>query len=468
MTDLYHIESEQSVLGGLLIDPKAFERIDWLKEADFYREEHQLIYRHICLLLQERQPVDVVTVAESLVSAGVDESYVGLSYLGDLSMNTPSAANILRYAESVADKRLLRDLMVASSQIADLAQREKTLPISERIEQAQAVVYALGERRTENQHEPRNICSILSDVVADIEERRDRGGDISGLPTGFPDLDNKTYGLHPSDLIIIAGRPAMGKTTFALNIAEHVAVHENKGVLVFSMEMGDKQISERSISSIGTLSLDKIRTGKLDDNDYDRMTVAIGKLHKAPIYIDDTPALSVAKMRSRARRMIRKNGIALIVVDYIQLMTGKGESREQEVSSISRGLKAIAKEFSVPVIALSQLSRKVEERSDKRPMMSDLRDSGAIEQDADVILMMYRDEYYRPHTPDKGIAEIILSKQRMGVQGVSVMALFQGEYSRFLPLTEEAKQDVYRNREDGKNAAHLENHKFARRGKGLN
>lgn len=446
MSALFHLESEQSVLGGLLIDPKSFDRIDWLQESDFYREDHRLIFRHIVMMLTERKPVDAVTVAESLASAGVDEDRTGLAYLGELAMNTPSAANIRRYAEVVSEKRALRDLLAASAQIADLANAEGSKPASQRIGEAQAVIFALAERRGEGSDDPETIGALLPSVVDDVQARFDRGGAITGLSTGFHDLDVKTCGLNPGDLIIVAGRPSMGKTAFALNVAEHVAVNEDKPALVFSMEMGKKQLSERSIASIGRVSMNALRSGRMSDDEWSRMSFAIGKLFKAPLLIDDAPALTVAQMRSRARRIAKKHGLSLIVVDYIQLATGEGQSREQEVSSISRGLKALAKEFNCPVIALSQLNRKVDERPNKRPLMSDLRDSGAIEQDADLILMMYRDEYYHPDTPDKGIAEIIVAKQRMGETGI-IPVLFRGEFSRFENLTAEARRELFEARQ---------------------
>jgi len=448
MSDLFHIESEQSVLGALLQDPAAMERIDWLAEGDFYREDHRLIFRHIALMLAERKPVDVVTVAESLKSAGVPEQQTGLAYLGDLVMSTPSAANIRRYAEVVSEKRGLRELLEASSRIAELAQGETTMPVAQRIDEAQAVVFALAERRAQSGNEEAELVgSILAGVVSDIHDRFDRGGQITGLPTGFSDLDEMTCGLQGGDLIIVAGRPSMGKTAFAINVAENVAVHQGKPALVFSMEMGKKQLTERSIASIGSVQMTAIRSGQ--GIDFDRLSVAVGRLHRAPLYIDDTPALSVMQMRSRARRVSRKHGLALIVVDYIQLARGdsastKNGSREQEVSSISRGLKALAKEFNCPVIALSQLSRKVEDRADKRPMLSDLRESGAIEQDADVVLMMYRDEYYNKDREDnKGVAEIIVGKQRMGETG-RIFVSFQGQYSRFVNLSMEDKSALMR------------------------
>lgn len=464
MSSLFHLESEQSVIGGLLIDPRSFDRIDWLQESDFYREDHRLIFRHIAMMLAERQPVDVVTVAESMASAGVDEDRTGLAYLGELAMNTPSAANIRRYAAVVSEKRALRDLLAASAQIADIANAEGSKPADQRIDEAQAVVFALAERRVEGSEDPETIGALLPSVVDDIQARYDRGGAITGLSTGFTDLDAKTCGLNPGDLVIVAGRPSMGKTAFALNVAEHVAVNEDKPALVFSMEMGKKQLSERSIASIGRVPMNALRSGQMSDDEWSRMSFALGKLFNAPLLIEDAPALTITQMRSRARRAAKKHGLSLIVVDYIQLASGDGQgrgerqSREQEVSSISRGLKALAKEFNCPVIALSQLNRKVDDRPNKRPLMSDLRDSGAIEQDADLILMMYRDEYYNPDTPDKGIAEIIVAKQRMGETGI-IPVLFRGEFSRFENMTGEAKREMFEARQASK--------PIARRAKGF-
>ncbi len=449
-SELFHVESEQSVIGSLLIDPNAFDRIDFLHESDFYREDHRIIFRNIALMLAERKPVDVITVAESLLSSGISNDYIGLAYLGQLAANTPSAANIVRYAEVVRDKRSLRDLREASFRISELAESDSSVPAEERIDEAQGIVFALAEKRqSESSDESDDVGSILSGVVEDIQERFDRGGQITGMPTGFADLDEKTCGLQGGDLIIVAGRPSMGKTAFAVNVAEHVAANEGKPVLIFSMEMSKKQLIERSIASIGGVSMNAIRSGQ--GIEWDNLSFAIGKLHRSQLRIVDSPAMTVQQMRSKARRMARKHGLALIVVDYIQLARGdamsKNGNREQEVSSISRGLKALAKEFNCPVIALSQLNRKVDDRADKRPMMSDLRDSGAIEQDADIILMMYRDEYYRTDTPEKGIAEIIIGKQRMGETGI-IKVLFQGEYSRFRNLTDEAKANLARQRQE--------------------
>ena len=459
--ELFHIESEQSVLGGLLIDPNSFDRIDFLVESDFYREDHRIIFRHLSLMLAERKPVDVVTLAEFLLSSGVPEERIGLSYLGELQANTPSAVNITRYAEVVRAKRSLRDLLKASARIADLAQADSPVPVEERIDEAQAIVFALAEsRQPGDSDESDDIGAILASVVEDIQERFDRGGQITGVSTGFVDLDEKTGGLQDGDLIIVAGRPSMGKTAFAINVAEHVTANEGKPVIVFSMEMTREQLVARSLASLGGIPMNAIRSGQ--GIEWDNLSFAVGKLHRSPLRIVDAPAMTIQQMRAKARRMARKKGLALIVVDYIQLARGDGASksgsREQEVASVSRGLKAMAKEFGCPVIALSQLNRKVEDRSDKRPMLSDLRDSGAIEQDADVILMMYRDDYYNKESPDKGIAEVIIGKQRMGETGM-VPLLFRGEVSRFENLTSEAKRELFEARQASK--------PIARRAKGF-
>jgi replicative DNA helicase len=453
MIDLYHIESEQSVLGGLLIDPNAFDRLDFLKESDFYREDHRLIWRAISMMLAERKPVDVITVAERLKSSGVDEQHAGLAYLGDLQMNTPTSANIVRYAEVVREKRLLRDLMVAAESISRLATADSMQPAVERIDEAQALIYALSESADLGDGDAVTIGAVLAKVVESVQARFDSDGDTAGLSSGLTDLDAKTNGFAPGDLVVIAGRPSMGKTALALNIAEQAATEHDKAVVVFSMEMQAEQLGMRSVSSVGLVSLQALRTGKMSDDDFSRMSHAVGKLYKSKLVIDDRGGLSVMQMRSRCRRVARKyGGVDLVVVDYIQLATanlGKGASREQEVSAISRGLKGLAKEFNCPVIALSQISRKVEDRTDKRPLMSDLRESGAIEQDADLILMMYRDDYYNKDSAFKGIAEIVIGKQRMGETG-TVPVLFRGEYSRFENLTADAKRALHEARQISK------------------
>lgn len=450
MSELFHIESEQSVLGSLLQDPAAIDRIDWLSEADFYSEDHRIIFRAISLMIAERKPVDVITVAEMLKSSGVDEQKTGLAYLGELQMNTPSASSIVRYAEVVREKRLLRDLMAASDAISSMASADSTRPAVERIDEAAAMVYALSESADIGDGEAAVIGSILTKVVESVQARFDSNEDLSGLSSGLPDLDEKTSGFMPGDLVIVAGRPSMGKTAFALNIAEYASTDQDKVVVVFSMEMQAEQLGTRSVSSIGRVCLNALRTGKMSDDDFSRMSYAVGKLYGAKLVIDDRGGLSVMQMRSRCRRVARRyGGVDLVVVDYIQLATanlGKSANREQEVSAISRGLKGLAKEFNCPVIALSQLSRKVEERADKRPLMSDLRESGAIEQDADLILMMYRDDYYDKKSPYKGMAEVIIAKQRMGETG-SVIVGFQGEYSRFNSLAPEDKAMAMKARE---------------------
>jgi replicative DNA helicase len=410
----HSIEAEQSVLGGLLLDNNAWDKIgDVVSEADFYRDEHRRIFRAIQRLMEKSRPADVVTVSEALDAAG-DKDVGGLAYLSELAANVPGASNIRRYAEIVRERAILRQLVTAGDEIAESGMKH----------QAGFV----------------HINPLLTEVVERIQELHDRDNptDITGVPTGYTDLDQKTSGLQGGDLIIVAGRPSMGKTAFALNVAEHVAVNAGLPVGVFSMEMGGSQLAMRMLASIGRLDSSRVRTGRLNDEEWGRLAFALGKLHEAPIYIDETGGINPIDLRARARRLHRQCGkLGLIVIDYLQLMVGarQSDNRANEVSEISRSLKALAKELEVPVIALSQLSRKVEERQDKRPMMSDLRESGAIEQDADVILMMYREEYYKPDTQEKGVAEVIIGKQRNGPTG-TVRLAFLGEYTRFENLAQ--------------------------------
>ena len=441
---LFSQEAEQSFIGGLLLDPRAWDTIgDLITEADFYDEAHRLIFRRIGLMQAQNQPIDVITVAEALDSAGDGERTGGLAYLGTLAANTPSATNIQRYAEIVCDRRKLRDLLSASGTIADLAKCASTEPAGLRIEKAVSLLLALEQ--TQSQDDPQPIGSVLCRVIEAIEARHDRAGGLSGLRTRFADLDRMTNGLQRGDLIVVAGRPSMGKTAFALNVAENVAL-DGGTALVFSLEMRQEQLTERALASIGQINLNAIRSGRMVDDDYACLSVALGKLSTSKLIIDDSPAPTIGQMRSRARRVKRQHGLDLIVVDYIQLMAGEGGNRNEQVGSITRGLKLLARELDVPLIALSQLSRDVEKRPDKRPMMSDLRDSGNIEQDADLILMAYRDEYYHPEGPYKGLAELLIRKQRMGELG-DVRLTFQGEYSRFRdvdPGTWERAQEVAR------------------------
>lgn len=381
----------------------------------------------------------------SFKSSGVDEKQVGLAYLGSLQANTPSAANVKLYAEVVRDKRLLRDLMAVSADVADLARKAGPETAAQRIEAAQEKLLSLSAGQSGNR-EPEEIGTALPRLLEAIEQRRDRQGAVTGLRTGFADLDLITNGLHRGDLIIVAGRPSMGKSCLALNIAENVAI-DGGTALFFSLEMSTDQLTERSTASVGGIPLSVIRSGKLARDDYSRLSVAIGKLHKAGLVIDDTAAPTIAQMRSRARRIQRKSGLDLVVVDYIQLIGStdlkKAGNRNEEIGQITRGLKLMARELDVPVIALSQLSRDVEKRPDKRPMMSDLRESGAIEQDADLILMAYRDEYYNSGSPFKGMAEILIRKHRQGELG-DVHLIFQGEFARFRDAEPNAWADAQR------------------------
>jgi len=432
----HSIEAEQSVLGGLLLDNAAYDKIsDLVSESDFYRDEHRRIFRSIQRMLERTKPADVVTVAEALDAAGETEHTGGLAYLGELAQNTPSAANIRRYGEIVRERAILRQLVTAGDEIASsalnpLGREPKTL-----LDEAEAKVFAIAESGMRHQTGFQHINPLLTQVVERIQELHDRdnASDITGIPTGYDDLDKMTSGLQPGDLVIVAGRPSMGKTSFSLNIAEHVAIEYGAPVAVFSMEMGGAQLAMRMLASVGRLDQQRVRTGKLNDDEWSRLSYALGKIHEKAIYIDETPALNPIDLRARARRLHRQCGkLGLIVIDYLQLMSGssQGENRATEISEISRSLKGIAKELECPVIALSQLNRSLEQRPNKRPVMSDLRESGAIEQDADVILFIYRDQVYNPDSPDKGTAEIIIGKQRNGPLGTCRLA-FLGEYTRF-------------------------------------
>ncbi|MFB0936505.1 MAG: replicative DNA helicase, partial [Propionivibrio sp.] len=421
----HSIEAEQSVLGGLLLDNAAFDKIaDIISEGDFYRDEHKRIFRQISKLLERAKPADAVTVAESLDQAGDGGETGGLAYLGELAVNTPSASNIRRYAEIVRERAILRQLVTAGDEIAGSAFNPLGRDPKQLLDEAEAKVFAIAESGFRHQSGFQHINPLLTQVVERIQELHDRDNpsDITGVPTGYHDLDGRTSGLQPGDLLIVAGRPSMGKTSFALNMAEHVAIEVGLPVAVFSMEMGGAQLAMRMLSSVGRLDAHRVRTGRLTDDEWSRLSFALGKMHEAPLYIDETPALNPIDLRARARRLHRQCGkLGLIVIDYLQLMSsanqGGGENRATEISEISRSLKGLAKELSVPVIALSQLNRSLEQRPNKRPVMSDLRESGAIEQDADVIMFIYRDEVYNPDTPDKGTAEIIIGKQRNGPIG---------------------------------------------------
>ena len=432
----HSIEAEQSLIGGLLIDNSAWDRIgDVVRETDFYRDDHRRIFRHIGKLCQLARPADVVTVFESIEQSNEIDQTGGLSYLAEIANSTPSAANIRRYAEIVRERAILRQLVTVGDEIAGNALNPAGRDVKQLLDDAERRIFEIAEAGNRNSQGFVAIQPLLGAVVERMEAllARDSQSDITGVPTGFIDLDKMTSGLQPSDMIVVAGRPAMGKTAFALNIAEHVGVELRQPVAIFSLEMSGPQLATRFLSSVARIDQSKLRTGRLTDDEWDRMTVALGKLHEAPIYIDETGAINSTDLRARARRLHRQCGkLGLIVIDYLQLMTSprEGENRATEISEISRSIKALAKELHVPIIALSQLSRKVEERTDKRPLMSDLRESGAIEQDADIIMMMYREEYYKPDTPDKGTAEAIIGKHRNGPVG-TVRLTFIGEYTKF-------------------------------------
>jgi replicative DNA helicase len=432
------VEAEQSVLGGLLLEASALDKItDLMTADDFYRQEHRLIFRHIVRLSEQAKPVDVITVAEALEIAGELDKIGGLPYLGGLAQNVPSAANIRRYGEIVRERSIMRKLAEVGTDIASSAYNPTGRDAAQLLDEAESKVFEIAEAGSKGKQGFIAMPPLLSQVVERIETlyARDNPSDITGTATGFTDLDRMTSGLQPGDLIIVAGRPSMGKTAFSINIAENVAMDSKLPVAIFSMEMGATQLAMRMLGSVGKLNQHDLRTGRLQDDDWGRLTQALGKLNDAPIYIDESAALSALDLRARSRRLHRQNnGLGLIVVDYLQLMSsnaGKAsENRATEISEISRSLKALAKELHVPVIALSQLNRSLEQRPNKRPVMSDLRESGAIEQDADLILFIYRDEVYNSDSQDKGKAEIIIGKQRNGPIGKIELA-FRGEYTRF-------------------------------------
>jgi replicative DNA helicase len=429
----HSLDAEQSVLGGLMLDNRAWDNVaDRLLETDFYRNEHKLIFRVMARLVEQSKPLDVLTVAESLRELHELEQVGGEVYLFELANNTPSAANITAYADIVRERSVLRRLIAAASDIAENAFNPQGRSITELLDNAERSVFSISEQGSRGDG-PVNIKQYLAKTMDRIDTLFHSSTPITGMPTGYHDLDDMTSGLQPSDLVIIAGRPSMGKTTLAMNIAENVAIKSRAPVLIFSMEMPGESIVMRFLSSLCRIDQLRIRTGKLADEDWPRISSTVSMLSDAPLFIDDTAGLSPAEMRARARRLAKEHGqLGLIVVDYLQLMQvpGNNENRTAEISEISRSLKGLAKELSVPVIALSQLNRGLEQRADKRPVMSDLRESGAIEQDADLIVFIYRDEVYNENTPDKGTAEIIIAKQRNGPIG-KVRLTFMGQYTCF-------------------------------------
>jgi replicative DNA helicase len=429
----HSIEAEQAVLGGLMLVGEAWDRVaDKIGERDFYRRDHQLIFRAIGELAQRSMPCDAVTLNEWFQAQGIAELVGGTRYIMELADATPSAANIGAYADIVREKSVLRQLIDAGTGIANDAFQPEGRPAREIVESAEQAVFRIAEAGSRGRQGFVAMRSAVKEAFEQLRQRAENRSAVTGMPTGFTDFDHMTAGLQPGDLIIVAARPSMGKTALALNMAEYAALKTGRAAAVFSMEMSASQLAFRLISSLGRINQQHLRTGDLADEEWPRVTSAITLLADSKIFIDDTPALSPLELRSRARRLKREHDLGIIVIDYLQLMAvpGNKENRATEISEISRSLKALAKELQVPVIALSQLNRSLEQRADKRPVMADLRESGAIEQDADVIVFIYRDEYYNQDSPDKGLAEIIIGKQRNGPTG-TVKLTFRGQYTRF-------------------------------------
>jgi replicative DNA helicase len=430
----HSVEAEQSVLGGLLLSADGWDSVaESVTASDFYRPDHRLIFRQIAKLAEALEPVDVITLADKLQASGELEAAGGLPYLAELAQNTPSASNIRAYAQVVSERASLRKLIEAAQEIAESGFSPEGRTSDELINEAERRIMQISEQGPKSGG-PQEVNPLLEGALKRIEELFNSGGDITGLSTGFKDLDGMTSGLQPSDLVIVAGRPSMGKTSFAMNLVENAVLSQDKPILVFSMEMPADSLIIRMLSSIGRIDQTRIRNGKLEQEDWPKLSTAVTKLKDVPLFIDDTAALTPTEIRSRARRVYRENGgqLGMIMVDYLQLMqvAGSTDGRTAEISEISRSLKAIAKEFDCPMVALSQLNRSLEQRPNKRPVNSDLRESGAIEQDADVIMFIYRDEVYNEDSPDKGTAEIIIGKQRNGPIGTCRLA-FIGQHTRF-------------------------------------
>lgn len=436
----HSLEAEQSVIGGLLLSEEAWDNIAGkVGEQDFYREDHRLLFRALNELADKSQPRDVVTVSEWLRSNGLLDKAGGAAYVGTLAADTPSAANIKAYADIVRERSVMRQLIKSGTEIAELGFGAEGRPAPELLDHAERLIFAIAEQSRREGDGVLGLNELLTKAVENIEYLYENQGAFTGRPTGIHKFDEMTNGMQSGDLIIVAGRPSMGKTSFAMNIVENIAIKEKVPVAVFSMEMSAEQLVMRMISSWGRVDQGRLRSGKLEEQDWPRITSAISIMSEnAKLFIDDAPALSPGEMRARARRLKREHDIGLIVVDYLQLMQvhGTKENRTNEISEISRNLKSLAKELEVPVIALSQLNRQVEQRDNKRPRMSDLRESGGIEQDADLIVFIYRDEVYNPDTDAKGIAEIIIGKQRNGPLG-TVPTTFLGHFTRFENFTDQ-------------------------------
>ncbi|AVX21861.1 primary replicative DNA helicase [Carboxydocella sporoproducens DSM 16521] len=429
----HNLDAEQSVLGSMLLDQEAvFKAMEIIRAEDFYRDAHRLIFEAICDLADRSEPVDIITVAEELRQRGQLDKVGGAAYIATLSGIVPTAANVEYYARIIREKSLLRALISAATRIAQLGY-EGEAEAEEILMQAEKMIYDLSQRKASRTFA--TMHEILMETFDRIEYLYQNKGDVTGVPTGFIDLDRLTSGLQPSDLIIVAARPAMGKTSFCLNIAQHAAIKAGIPVAIFSLEMSREQLVQRMLCSEAMVDQHRLRTGQLTEQDWPRLVRAVGPMAQAPIFIDDTVGISVLEMRAKCRRLKAEHGLGLVIIDYLQLMQGsrRSESRQQEISEISRALKGLARELNVPVIALSQLSRAVEQTHDKRPNLSHLRESGAIEQDADIVSFIYREEYYNPDTEKKGIAEIIIAKHRNGPVG-SVELGFLNEFTKFVNL----------------------------------
>ncbi len=428
------IEAEQSVIGSMLIDKEVIPVVmEILKPEDFYRPDHKEIYDVIIELFDRAQPIDLITVSERLKLHGKLELVGGLEYLTNIATDVPTTANVKHYAKIVEEKSLLRKLIRASSDIVDLG-FDASEEVSFILDKAEQSIFDILQKRSSQGFVP--IKDVLVDTFNKLEELYNNKGSITGISTGFNDLDFKTSGLHNSDLVLVAARPAMGKTAFALNLAQNAAVHSGVPVAVFSLEMSKEQLVNRMLCSEAMVDSNRMKTGKLEDNDWQKVAKALGPLSEAPIFIDDTPGISITEIRAKCRRLKLEHNLGLVVIDYLQLMQGsksKSESRQQEISEISRSLKILAKEINVPVITLSQLSRAPEARTDHRPILSDLRESGAIEQDADIVMFLYRDDYYNPDTEKKNIAELIIAKHRSGSTG-TIELVWLGQYTKFANL----------------------------------
>ncbi|MEG6574284.1 MAG: replicative DNA helicase [Caldibacillus debilis] len=429
-----NIEAEQAVLGAIFLEPESIHiAAERLLPEDFYRTAHQIIFQTMLKLHDQGKAVDIITVTEELAAAKQLEAAGGVSYLTDLAASVPTAANIDYYAGIVQEKSLLRRLIRAASTIAQEGYTRED-DVEDLLADAERRILEVSQRRNVGSFQ--NIRDVLVRTYDKIEKLHNRKGDITGIPTGFIELDRMTAGLQKNDLIIVAARPSVGKTAFALNIAQNVATKTDENVAIFSLEMGAEQLVMRMLCSEGNINSQNLRTGRLTDEDWKKLTMAMGSLSNAGIFIDDTPAIRVSEIRAKCRRLKQEHGLGLVIIDYLQLIQGSGrvkENRQQEVSEISRSLKALARELEVPVIALSQLSRGVEQRQDKRPMMSDIRESGSIEQDADIVAFLYRDDYYNKDSENKNIIEIIIAKQRNGPVGTIQLA-FAKEYNKFVNL----------------------------------